>query len=122
MTVIVVTRVMPVGNGGKFTPEAKAIYSLVLEMQRVRLSLLPSLPLRLLSVLLLLGHRLGSVGSEHLRSLSNLLLQVLSTLPLLLLVKPQPLKMVCRLSACGCFLCLGRSLKRYVFFFFPTIV
>lgn len=28
---------MPVGNGGKFTPEARAIYSLVLEMQNVRL-------------------------------------------------------------------------------------
>ena len=27
---------MPVGNGGKFTPEARAIYELVLEMQRVR--------------------------------------------------------------------------------------
>lgn len=26
---------MPVGNGGKFTPEARAIYELVLEMQRV---------------------------------------------------------------------------------------
>jgi Xaa-Pro aminopeptidase len=26
---------MPVGNGGKFTPEAKAIYELVLEMQKV---------------------------------------------------------------------------------------
>ena len=26
---------MPVGNGGKFTPEARAIYDLVLEMQRV---------------------------------------------------------------------------------------
>jgi len=24
-----------VGNGGKFTPEAKAIYEIVLEMQRV---------------------------------------------------------------------------------------
>ncbi|KAI0308898.1 Creatinase/aminopeptidase [Amylostereum chailletii] len=29
-----ITRTMPVGNGGKFTPEAKAIYSLVLEMQK----------------------------------------------------------------------------------------
>ena len=28
-----VTRTMPVGNGGKFTPEARAIYSLVREMQ-----------------------------------------------------------------------------------------
>ena len=27
---------MPVGNGGKFTPEARAIYELVLEMQKVR--------------------------------------------------------------------------------------
>src|SRR6266702_909499 len=27
---------MPVGNGGKFTPEARAIYELVLEMQMVR--------------------------------------------------------------------------------------
>lgn len=26
---------MPVGNGGKFTPEARAIYELVLEMQTV---------------------------------------------------------------------------------------
>ena len=26
---------MPVGNGGKFTPQAKAIYTLVLEMQRL---------------------------------------------------------------------------------------
>lgn len=26
---------MPVGNGGKFTPEAREIYSLVLEMQKV---------------------------------------------------------------------------------------
>ena len=32
----VVTRTMPVGNGGKFTQEARAIYELVLEMQRVR--------------------------------------------------------------------------------------
>ena len=30
-----VTRTMPVGNGGKFSPEAREIYSLVLEMQRV---------------------------------------------------------------------------------------
>ncbi|GLB37136.1 putative aminopeptidase P, N-terminal domain [Lyophyllum shimeji] len=28
-----ITRTMPVGNGGKFTPEARAIYSLVLKMQ-----------------------------------------------------------------------------------------
>ncbi len=31
-----VTRTMPVGNGGKFTHEARAIYELVLEMQTVR--------------------------------------------------------------------------------------
>ena len=31
----IVTRTMPVGNGGKFTPEAKAIYTLVHEMQRL---------------------------------------------------------------------------------------
>ncbi|KAI0031103.1 Creatinase/aminopeptidase [Vararia minispora EC-137] len=30
-----ITRTMPVGNGGKFTPEARAIYELVHEMQRV---------------------------------------------------------------------------------------
>lgn len=30
-----ITRTMPVGHGGKFTPEAKAIYELVLEMQKV---------------------------------------------------------------------------------------
>jgi Xaa-Pro dipeptidase len=35
-----VTRTMPVGNGGKFTPEAKAIYSLVLEMQKASFDLL----------------------------------------------------------------------------------
>ncbi|KAF6756564.1 Creatinase/aminopeptidase [Ephemerocybe angulata] len=29
-----ITRTMPVGNGGKFTPEARAIYELVLEMQQ----------------------------------------------------------------------------------------
>lgn len=29
-----VTRTMPVGNGGKFTFEARAIYDLVLEMQK----------------------------------------------------------------------------------------
>lgn len=34
-----ITRTMPVGNGGKFTPEAKAIYELVLEMQSVRVFL-----------------------------------------------------------------------------------
>lgn len=27
---------MPVGNAGKFTPEARAIYELVLEMQKVK--------------------------------------------------------------------------------------
>lgn len=31
---------MPVGNGGKFTPEAKAIYELVLEMQKVWIMIL----------------------------------------------------------------------------------
>jgi len=30
-----ITRTTPVGNGGKFTPEAKAIYTLVHEMQRL---------------------------------------------------------------------------------------
>lgn len=30
-----ITRTMPVGNGGKFTREAKDIYELVLEMQKV---------------------------------------------------------------------------------------
>jgi Xaa-Pro dipeptidase len=30
-----ITRTMPVGNGGKFTPEARSIYQLVLEMQKV---------------------------------------------------------------------------------------
>ncbi|KAF8902919.1 Creatinase/aminopeptidase [Gymnopilus junonius] len=29
-----ITRTMPVGNGGKFTPEARVIYELVLEMQK----------------------------------------------------------------------------------------
>ena len=33
---------MPVGNGGKFTPEAGAIYDLVLEMQAVHLSPIPA--------------------------------------------------------------------------------
>jgi Xaa-Pro aminopeptidase len=33
-----VTRVTPVGNGGKFSKEAKEIYSLVLKMQTVRYS------------------------------------------------------------------------------------
>ena len=31
-----ITRTIPVGNGGKFTPEAKDIYELVLKMQKVR--------------------------------------------------------------------------------------
>ncbi|EJD00492.1 prolidase [Fomitiporia mediterranea MF3/22] len=35
-----ITRTMPVGNGGKFTPEARAIYELVLEMQKVSLEIL----------------------------------------------------------------------------------
>ncbi|KAJ7905451.1 metallopeptidase family M24-domain-containing protein [Mycena olivaceomarginata] len=35
-----ITRTMPVGNGGKFTPEAKAIYELVLEMQTACLEIL----------------------------------------------------------------------------------
>jgi Xaa-Pro dipeptidase len=34
-----ITRTMPVGNGGKFTPEARAIYELVLEMQKVGFSM-----------------------------------------------------------------------------------
>lgn len=33
-----ITRTMPVGNSGKFTPEARAIYELVLKMQKVHLS------------------------------------------------------------------------------------
>ncbi|KAI0338121.1 hypothetical protein BDW22DRAFT_1463235 [Trametopsis cervina] len=35
-----ITRTMPVGNGGKFTPEAREIYSLVLEMQKLSLDAL----------------------------------------------------------------------------------
>ncbi|KAJ8521325.1 hypothetical protein ONZ45_g1973 [Pleurotus djamor] len=35
-----ITRTMPVGNGGKFTPEAKAIYELVLEMQKESMKIL----------------------------------------------------------------------------------
>ncbi|KAH6903819.1 prolidase [Coprinopsis sp. MPI-PUGE-AT-0042] len=35
-----ITRTMPVGNSGKFTPEAKAIYSLVLEMQNAAFKLI----------------------------------------------------------------------------------
>ncbi|KAH7907319.1 metallopeptidase family M24-domain-containing protein [Hygrophoropsis aurantiaca] len=35
-----ITRTMPVGNGGKFTPEAKAIYELVLEMQKLSMEIL----------------------------------------------------------------------------------
>lgn len=35
-----ITRTMPVGNGGKFTTEARAIYELVLEMQRLSMEAL----------------------------------------------------------------------------------
>ncbi|EPQ53142.1 Creatinase/aminopeptidase [Gloeophyllum trabeum ATCC 11539] len=35
-----ITRTMPVGNGGKFTPEAHEIYSLVLEMQKASFDIL----------------------------------------------------------------------------------
>ncbi|TBU40663.1 Creatinase/aminopeptidase [Dichomitus squalens] len=35
-----ITRTMPVGNGGRFTPEARAIYELVLEMQRLSMEAL----------------------------------------------------------------------------------
>ncbi|KAF5393470.1 hypothetical protein D9757_000670 [Collybiopsis confluens] len=35
-----ITRTMPVGNGGKFTPEARAIYDLVLEMQKLALDMI----------------------------------------------------------------------------------
>ncbi|KAF9466719.1 Creatinase/aminopeptidase [Collybia nuda] len=35
-----ITRTMPVGNGGKFTPEARAIYELVLEMQKASFKML----------------------------------------------------------------------------------
>ncbi|KAF9059043.1 Creatinase/aminopeptidase [Rhodocollybia butyracea] len=35
-----ITRTMPVGNGGKFTPEARAIYELVLEMQKFAMDML----------------------------------------------------------------------------------
>lgn len=35
---------MPVGNGGKFTAEARAIYDLVLEMQKVRIYVNKTLP------------------------------------------------------------------------------
>ncbi|KAI0289889.1 Creatinase/aminopeptidase [Multifurca ochricompacta] len=35
-----ITRTMPVGNGGKFTPEARAIYELVLKMQTASLAVL----------------------------------------------------------------------------------
>jgi hypothetical protein len=34
-----VTRTTPVGNGGKFTKEAREIYSLVLKMQKVGINL-----------------------------------------------------------------------------------
>ncbi|KAF8160633.1 metallopeptidase family M24-domain-containing protein [Crassisporium funariophilum] len=35
-----ITRTMPVGNGGKFTPEARAIYELVLKMQQLSFEIL----------------------------------------------------------------------------------
>ncbi|TFK51400.1 Creatinase/aminopeptidase [Heliocybe sulcata] len=35
-----ITRTMPIGNGGKFTPEARAIYELVLEMQKLSFDIL----------------------------------------------------------------------------------
>ncbi|KAI0693061.1 Creatinase/aminopeptidase [Cytidiella melzeri] len=35
-----ITRTMPVGNGGKFTPEAREIYSLVLDMQKLAMEAL----------------------------------------------------------------------------------
>ncbi|KAF5338816.1 hypothetical protein D9758_012049 [Tetrapyrgos nigripes] len=35
-----ITRTMPVGNGGKFTPEARAIYELVLEMQKLSMDMI----------------------------------------------------------------------------------
>jgi len=35
-----ITRTMPVGNSGKFTPEARAIYELVLEMQKLSMEAL----------------------------------------------------------------------------------
>ncbi|KJA20087.1 hypothetical protein HYPSUDRAFT_43740 [Hypholoma sublateritium FD-334 SS-4] len=35
-----ITRTMPVGNGGKFTPEARAIYELVLDMQAKSFSII----------------------------------------------------------------------------------
>ncbi|KZT30264.1 Creatinase/aminopeptidase [Neolentinus lepideus HHB14362 ss-1] len=35
-----ITRTMPVGNCGKFTPEARAIYELVLEMQKLSMAVL----------------------------------------------------------------------------------
>ncbi|KAH9939765.1 Creatinase/aminopeptidase [Epithele typhae] len=35
-----ITRTMPVGNGGKFTPEARAIYEIVLEMQKLSMEAL----------------------------------------------------------------------------------
>lgn len=50
---ITVTRTMPVGNGGKFTPEARAIYELVLEMQKVSSPSLSSLPSPCLTVIIL---------------------------------------------------------------------
>ncbi|KAJ7588522.1 Creatinase/aminopeptidase [Mycena floridula] len=35
-----ITRTMPVGNGGKFTPEARAIYNMVLDMQKRSMDML----------------------------------------------------------------------------------
>ncbi|KAK7046004.1 hypothetical protein VNI00_006999 [Paramarasmius palmivorus] len=35
-----ITRTMPVGNNGKFTPEARAIYELVLEMQKLSMDII----------------------------------------------------------------------------------
>ncbi len=31
-----ITRTIPVGNGGKFTAEARSVYQIVLRMQKVR--------------------------------------------------------------------------------------
>lgn len=36
MSDLAVTRTTPVGNGGRFTKEAREIYALVLKMQNVR--------------------------------------------------------------------------------------
>lgn len=35
-----ITRCIPIGNGGKFTPEAKRIYELVLSMQEAAFALI----------------------------------------------------------------------------------